>query len=106
MNNTEVKHIIANEIYCIAPRELVEALHENYEFIEMHCLPLLDENGQALEDEYQEVFEYYLVSDYLGEKLRSINEPVMDLSTCSLWGRTCTGQSIELDGTIQKAFSK
>jgi hypothetical protein len=106
MNNTELQAIIAKEIYCMAPVELVEALHESEEFIDMHCINLIDENGDSIEDEYQEIFEYYLVSDYLGDKLRSINEPVMDLSNCSLWGRTCTGQSIELDGTIQKAFSK
>lgn len=106
MSNDEVMKILAMHLYCTAPLELVEALHESEEFIDMHSIPVLDENNEPIEYMYQEIFEYYLVSDFLGEKLKSINEPIMDLSTCSLWGRTCTGQSIELDGTIQKAFSK
>lgn len=100
----DIKKIIAMHIYCPAPQELLEALNESEDFINIHFNVLEEE--QPLEDELRDIFEYYLVSDYLGEKLKAINEPIMNLSTCSLWGRTCTGQAIEMDGTIQKAFSK
>lgn len=61
---------------------------------------LADDNG--FEPEYKEVFEWWLVTDYLADKLREIEEPVLVVDDFTIWGRTCTGQAIELDGTIQQ----
>ncbi|MFG0245379.1 MAG: hypothetical protein ACF8MF_04920 [Phycisphaerales bacterium JB052] len=49
----------------------------------------------------REVFEWWLVTPYLLQKLRNIGEPVIDNGYGHWWGRTCTGQNILLDGTLQ-----
>jgi hypothetical protein len=54
------------------------------------------------ETEPQEIFEWWLVTDWLADKLSAIGEPVLRSDYGTWWGRTCTGQSIMLDGTLQK----
>ena len=52
------------------------------------------------EAEMQGIYEYYIVTDWLGEKLRDRGEPVFERYLGWIWGRTCTGQAIALDGVI------
>lgn len=52
--------------------------------------------------EVQEIFEWWLVTPWLAEKLVAINQPVLDNGLGHWWGRTCTGQAIALDGTMQE----
>lgn len=49
-----------------------------------------------------EIFEWYRVSNWLSEKLIESNQPVLSNDYGHWWGRTCTGQYIILDGTIQE----
>lgn len=60
------------------------------------------ENIDTQDDEYLEVYEYYIISDWLYGKLKEHNEIVIDNDYFYIWGRTCTGQSIFLDYVIQK----
>ena len=65
-----------------------------------YCGRLLDADGM---DMYPvEIFEYWLVSPYLGRKLRESGEPVLERCGAWIWGRTCTGQAIALDWVIEK----
>lgn len=50
----------------------------------------------------KEIYEYWLVSPYLGEKLRENGEAVLERYGAWVWGRTCTGQTISLDGVMRK----
>jgi len=50
----------------------------------------------------QEIFEWWAVTEWLGNKLMESGEPVLSNDYGYWWGRTCTGQAIILDGTIQK----
>lgn len=52
--------------------------------------------------EAAEVYEWWLVSSWLCGQLRAIGEPVIDNGHGTWWGRTCTGQSLIMDGTLQK----
>ena len=54
------------------------------------------------ENNYHEIFQWYIVCDYLAKKLESIGESILTTSNHMLWGRTCRGQAIILDGTFQK----
>ena len=58
----------------------------------------IKDNGEDI----QEVFEHWLVSDWLLEKLREQEEPILETDFETWWGRTCTGQSICLDYNIQE----
>lgn len=53
-----------------------------------------------LESEPQEVFEWWIVSGYLCEKLEDYGYPV--ISSENIYGRTCTGQAILLDEVISR----
>jgi len=61
---------------------------------------LIDEVRNNGED-MQEIFEWYLVSDWLLDRLREINEPVIDNDYGEYWGRCGTGQAICLDHNMQ-----
>ena len=52
----------------------------------------------------QEIFEWWLVSPWLGKKLLLEGDPVIDNGYGVWWGRTTTGQAISLDYIIEKVF--
>ncbi|KKL18594.1 hypothetical protein LCGC14_2473960 [marine sediment metagenome] len=56
--------------------------------------------------EATEVYEWWPVSSWLCEELREIGEPVIDNNYGYWWGRTCTGQPIMMDGTLQDIAKK
>lgn len=51
-----------------------------------------------LESESQEVFEWWMVSNFLAEKLNELGHPT--LTDENIWGRCTTGQAILLDYSI------
>ena len=52
----------------------------------------------------QEIFEWWLVSPWLGGKLLLEGDPVIDNGYGVWWGRTTTGQAISLDNVIEKIY--
>lgn len=58
---------------------------------------LIDKDSD-FEMETQEIFEYWMVSSYLAEKLQERGQPI--LADENIWGRTCSGQAILLDYVI------
>ena len=64
-----------------------------------------DEEVQEIKDngsDINEVYEHWLVSDWLLEKLREQEEPILETDYETWWGRTCSGQAILLDHNIQE----
>jgi hypothetical protein len=53
-------------------------------------------------ENYPEIFEYWSVTDWLGEKLKQKGEIVFKYLDFTVWGRQCTGQAIFLDSVIQE----
>lgn len=49
-----------------------------------------------------EIYEWYSVSGWLASKLKDIGECVLDNGYGTWWGRTCTGQALIMDGTLQE----
>jgi len=62
------------------------------------CEEEIEENKVDLNA--QEVFEHWIVTGWLYEKLKEKGEPVVEWHNLYIWGRTCTGQAIMLDGVI------
>ena len=56
------------------------------------------DNGEDI----NEIFEWYLISDWFLDRLRGIKEPIIDNDYGEYWGRCCTGQSIYLDHNMQE----
>ena len=59
-------------------------------------------NEYATLDENDEVFEYWIVSNWLSRKLIDYEECVTEIDNVHVWSRTTTGQSIALDSVILK----
>ena len=55
-------------------------------------------------EEPQEIFEWWLVTDWLADKLAKHGEPVIRNDYGVWWGRTCTGQAIVLDYVIEEIY--
>lgn len=58
------------------------------------------ESDEQPDTEAQEIYEWYLVSEYLADLLKDKNEPVIITYNSCYWGRCCSGQAIKLDGVI------
>jgi len=56
----------------------------------------------AGEYEAKEIFEWWIISEHLAEKLKDLGEPILENDYGTWWGRTCTGQAIMLDSVIRK----
>jgi hypothetical protein len=52
------------------------------------------------ETEAQEIFEWWIVTEWLYRQLKGKGEPVLEWGNNYYWGRCTTGQAILLDGVI------
>ena len=68
----------------------------------------IDDWRNAVSDcaEPAEPYEWWRVSSWLCGQLRDIGEVVIDNGYGHWWGRTCTGQSMIMDGTLQAVARK
>lgn len=66
----------------------------------------LDEWREAVQDNASEhpaeVYEWWRIDPWLAGKLKEIGEVVLDNAYGEWWGRTCCGQGLIMDGTLQK----
>ena len=53
-------------------------------------------------EEYDEVFEWWLVTPYMAELLKENGEVIFSDYDCYWWGRTTTGQALYMDWVIQE----
>ena len=58
------------------------------------------------ENEAQEVFEWWIISEFLYRKLKARNHPVLEFGNNYYWGRCTTGQAILLDDVISDICSE
>ncbi len=83
-----------------APKSLVHTFpYRVFEERKIKVESLIEEYNN-LEDEPQEIYEWWLVSSYLCEKLKAKGQPVIEEQ--NIWGRCTTGQAILLDYVIGK----
>ena len=61
-----------------------------------------EEEYEELDVADPEIYEWWAVSNWFGEKLREHGEVVLDGWNKQIWGRQCTGQAILLDWVIEK----
>jgi len=60
------------------------------------------DNLEYADIEYKEVFEWWLISNYLANKLKGYCQVIFEDYGCTWWGRCTTGQAILLDHVISK----
>lgn len=124
-----LKSIIEREVYQRA-NELLPFLQENHgeaysdcwsnifyddeQLIDFHMLEdkTADEQEQALEElrdngeDYQEIFEFWLVSEWLYDQLDRENAPVLEFKGVYFWGRTETGQALDMDYYLNRVNNR
>ena len=54
----------------------------------------------------QEVYEHWIVSSWLSERLQEKGETVAEFLGLTIWGRCTTGQTIAMDGVIQEIYNE
>ena len=79
--------------------EILEAVIEAIDDEEIDGLEAWRDAVQ--ETDPQEVYEWWLVSGWLADELSKLDVPVLRNDYGTWWGRTCSGQSIMQDGTLQ-----
>lgn len=75
--------------------KLVEAIIDSGD-----AMSYADKYGIDPGDYRQDVLEWWIVDRWFGEKLSLTGESVIELFDLTIWGRTCSGQSILLDHCI------
>ena len=75
-----------------------ETIKSEYNVKTKEEIQKIRDNGE----DQNEIFEHWLVSDWLLNQLSKLEEPLLKTDFENWWGRTCTGQSIYLDYNIQK----
>jgi len=104
---------VHREVYTCFTYEMGEILKKeivNYDDIEnlyLDCEKNYKDYGyksaEAMQDDgadIQEIYEWWIVSEYLYRKFKEKGEPVLEWGNNYYWGRTTTGQAILLDSVI------
>ena len=53
-------------------------------------------------EEYDEVFEWWLVTPFMADMLKSNGEVILAAYDCYWWGRQTSGQGLSMDWVIQE----
>ena len=99
--------------YDSLPGDLDDWFHANegqLDKLRAHVEPFCDEHADwekladifGIEPDYDEVYEHWIVSNFLGRKLEEQGETVRSVLGLTIWGRCCTGQALSLDYCIQR----
>ena len=64
------------------------------------------EDLESDQDEPDEAYEHWIISDWLGRQLKDQGEMVEDIHSLTIWGRCTTGQAIMLDHVICNIFDQ
>ena len=102
MQNEKTQRLVEQDVYCLQ-NEVVETFLSKEIFDYDDIQNLYDPNEEENDDQYpQEIFQWWAVSDYLARKLLEAGEPVIDNDYGTWWGRTCCGQALHMDYSLQE----
>lgn len=102
-----ISHFVTQEVICCVSslifglRSVAEQLEEYDEYFRLVIGSVTDESEECP----VEIYEHWIVSEYLAEKLRRKGETVEDFLGMTIWGRPCTGQAIKLDSVIREVWT-
>lgn len=109
MNDAEINSVSVNDEpmfddWCDNNPGLLEAVREQVwkvVSLETDAFEWVCDNFN-LEPEYNEIFEHWIVSEWLGRKLSERGHVVESYLGLTIWGRPCTGQAIYMDGVMEQ----
>lgn len=98
------EHLLDNEVFVQAD-SLIEYLREKEAEIEWEYTPEKEEDDdEDYKPDFPEIFQHWIISEWLYNRMKEYNiAPVVYVEEVHLffWGRTCCGQTILMDGTLQ-----
>jgi len=114
----EVHEILSREDYASAAEEegweLKAATNQSYEFHKKNWVAVFEDCWEAaeawkalceqedIEPHTLEAYEHWVVSESFARQLANAGEMVTtDLFGLTVWGRTCSGQAIFMDGVVR-----
>ena len=86
--------IIGRDVFTLC-NELVEYASENDEHIEFDNVYIEEE------DRYKDIFQYFIISEWLYEELDKINGCVAQFKGLYIWGKTDLGQSMQMNHELK-----
>lgn len=86
----------SSDIYKVPQEDKPSANDDCYE---CGSCGILDEN-ENLDTQPQEIYEWWIVTEFLYKKLKALGHPVLEWGNNCYWGRCTTGQAILLDHAI------
>jgi len=110
-------HILKNQSYLVnhlSSQDVDGFTYDDIENLYMTDQQIIEDLGLSNEeitahmlDDYRyenpkEPLEWYLVSQWFLDRIKEMNEPYIENSYGTYWGRQCSGQSIYLDYDIQE----
>lgn len=103
-NQKIIDKLVNREVYCCVTSELEYMLSR---------VPYNDKNNPFSKEDYnyiftesQEIFEWWAITNWFGEKLKEQGCIVIETWGKSYWGRCTTGQSISLDNCVVEIAKK
>ena len=115
--NELAEHHLYNDEYLIDNvsnlyYEFESASHEHYECNECSNVGVVNDEGlcvDCFEDsdlKHKEIFQWFIVSDWLYEKLDKQGEPVVKIKGLNFWGRCGCGYSLEDETSIKNIWNE
>lgn len=86
----------SSDIYKVPEADKPSANDDCFECGSCHII----KPNNELDQQAKEIYEWWIVTDFLCDKLRKQGEPVLEWGNNCYWGRTTTGQAILLDHVI------
>ena len=84
--------------------DVVNLFYTDSELIEMGYSDVEEARDDGAD--FKEIFEWWVVSDWLAKRLEAHGEPLLVNDYGTWWGRTCTGQAILLDFVIEQIYDE
>lgn len=101
LESLELYDVLSKEDWITPAEEASFVYHGASEDYEDECKEFCDVN--RIDPYTVEALEHWIVSDYLANRLEENGEMISrDILGLTVWGRTCSGQSISMDGVIGK----
>jgi hypothetical protein len=91
----ELVESIVNRDVLYLCNELVEYASENDDYIEFENV------YEEEEDTFKDIFQYFIISEWLYEELSEINGCVAQFKGLYIWGKTDFGQSMEMNHELK-----
>ena len=90
----EFTETIINRDVLYLCNELMTYASENDDYIEFDFI--VDEN-----DEYKEIYQYFIISEWLYDRLDSIGGCIAQFKGLYIWGKTDFGQSMQMNHELK-----